>query len=372
MVAYNLSLRWNHSSRVDLIDARRSRYRHVDTSKPPMLTPPPLSTDAILATVRQTYGLRIREAVFLPIGLDVNAAVYRLMTEDGAPYFLKLKRGDFDDIGVAVPAFLRDCGIRQVMAPLATTDHQLWTNAHGFDWILYPYFEGRDGYEAALSDAQWVALGECLSGVHAAILPAPLKPHVPREDFSPRWRDIVTAFDRQVDTRTYDDPVAARLAAFWIEKRDEIRALVARAARLARVLRDQPGDFVLCHGDMHPGNILLGAHDALAVVDWDSPVFAPREHDLMLLGGAMGFVMEGAREDALFYRGYGEVDIDPVALAYYRHERIVADVATFGMQIFGAEGSVEDRECGLHILMRQFLPGDHVVAAAHRTYARLP
>src|SRR5258706_16192517 len=97
-----------------------------------MLTPPDLSADTIIACVRDAYGLRICQATFLPIGADVNAAVYRLDAEDGAPYFLKLKRGDFDEVAVAVPAFLHAQGIREVMAPLATSAQRLWASGHGF------------------------------------------------------------------------------------------------------------------------------------------------------------------------------------------------------------------------------------------------
>lgn len=337
-----------------------------------MLTPPALAPETIFATMRAAYGLDVRQATFLPLGADINAAVYRIDAEDGATYFLKLKRGEFDEIAVAVPAFLYGLGIQQVMAPLPTTARQLWTSGHGYQWILYPFFEGHNGYHVALTDTQWIAFGQCLRGTHDAALPPELARRVPREDYSPRWRDIVTAFDQQIEAGVYDgDSVAAALAAFWMTRRDDIRALVARTDELGRELRASAPAFVLCHADMHPGNVLVGADDALAIVDWDSPIFAPKEHDLMCIGGGMSFVVEGAREDALFYQGYGATQLDAVALAYYRYERIVADVAAYGEQIFGAQGSEEDRREGLRQLMGQFLPGE-LVAVAHQTYERLP
>lgn len=336
-----------------------------------MLTPPDFSTDAISAGLREHYALRVGHVTFLPIGADVNAAVYRVEAEDGTPYFLKLKRGDFDEVAVAIPAFLHARGIEEVMAPLPTATHRLWASGQGFTWILYPFFAGRDGYEAALSDAQWIAFGRSLRAVHATALPPALSRCVPREDYSPRWRDIVVEFDRQAGTHSYDDPIAARLAAFWITKRDEIRSLVARAGQLAQALRQRAGVFVLCHADLHPGNILVGAHDTLAIVDWDNPIFAPKEHDLMCLGGGVGQTWSDAREEALFYQGYGPAELDPLALAYYRYERIIADLAAYGAQLFGVEGSVEDREVGLRMVMGNFLPNE-VIAVAHQTYRRIP
>ena len=65
------------------------------------------------------------------------------------------------------------------------------------------------------------------------------------------------------------------------------------------------------------------------------------------------------------------VELDLTALAYYRYERIVADFAAYGEQIFQAQGSVEDRENGVRKVMGQFEPG-RVIDIAHQTYQRLP
>ena len=335
-----------------------------------MLTPPDVSAETIIACLREHFGLDIRQVTFLPIGADASAAVYRVEGEDGTSYFLKLKWGDFDEVGVTVPAFLHAQGIREVMAALPTMSQRLWASTHGFTWILYPYMEGRGGYEVALSDAQWVELGRSLKAVHATVLPLELSRLVPREDYPPRWRDIVMAFDQAAESHVYDDPLAARLAAFWLTKRDDIRAMVARAEQLGWALGQRADAFVLCHADLHPGNVLLGAHDELAIVDWDNPLFALKERDLMCLDGGVCDVWNDPREDALFYEGYGPTELDPIALSYYRYERIIEDFAAYGEQIFEAQGSVEDREHGLEGVMGQFLPG-RVIPIAHQTYEQL-
>jgi spectinomycin phosphotransferase len=333
-----------------------------------MLEKPAISDDAIIACLHDAFGLRIAQVTFLPIGW-VNNAVYRVTANTGTAYFLKLRRGNFDEIAVAVPAFLHAQGIRPIMAPIATTTHDLWLRAHGFDWILYPFFEGKTGFEVALSKTQWIALGESMKAVHAARLPTVLAERVPHEDFSPRWRKSVKAFHKQVEQDRYDDPIAASLAAFWLTKRNEIEQIVERAEQLAFVLQPRAVTLAVCHSDLHARNVLVGAGDELAIVDWDEPIMAPKERDLMFIGGGVGGIWNNDQEVGWFYQGYGRTEIDLVVLSYYRYERIVVDIAEYSEQIFGRHGSIEERQKGLG-LMNQFLP-NNVVDIAHRTYQQL-
>ncbi len=335
-----------------------------------MLTPPGLSDDIITACVHEHFGFRIAHVAFLPIGADVNSAVYRVTATDGTQYLLKLRRGHFKEVAVTVPALLHAHGLHHVMAPIATTTHDWWVQTQGFAWMLYPFFAGKNGFEVPLSSAQWVAFGATMRAVHTTRLPTEVEARVPREVYSAHWRQSVQAFHHQVGRREYNDPIAACFAAFWMTKRDEIYELVARTEQLAEALQQRAVDLVVCHADLHGGNVLLGANDALAIVDWDELILAPKERDLMFVGAGIGGVWDTADEERLFYQGYGTTAIDPVMLAYYRYERVVADIAAYAEQIFGIQGSAEDREQGLHQLMGQFQP-DSVVPIAHRTYSSL-
>jgi spectinomycin phosphotransferase len=333
-----------------------------------MLEKPDISDDTIIACLHDSFGLRVAHITFLPLGW-VNNAVYRVTADSGTAYFLKLRRGNFDEIAVAVPAFLHAQGIRQVMAPITTTTQDLWVHTHGFDWILYPFFEGETGFEVALSKTQWIALGQSIKAVHTTPLPAALAKRVPQEGFSPRWRNSVKAFHKQVEQNRYEDPIASSLAAFWLTKRDEIASIVERADQLADALERRTVDRVVCHSDLHGWNVLVGADEELAIVDWDEPILAPKERDLMFIGGGVGGIWNSDQETSWFYQGYGQTEVDLAALCYYRYERIVVDIAERAEQIFGMHGSVEERQKGLR-LREQFLP-NNVVDIAHRTYRQL-
>ena len=87
-------------------------------------------------------------------------------------------------------------------------------------------------------------------------------------------------------------------------------------------------------------------------------MLAPRERDLMFAGGRQfGAWRTPQDEEASFYEGYGETHPDPVALAYYRYERIVEDIALFSEQILELDTGVEEREQCLRYLMANFAPG---------------
>jgi len=44
-----------------------------------------------------------------------------------------------------------------------------------------------------------------------------------------------------------------------------------------------------------------------------------------------------------FYKGYGNTEINPIILTYYRHERIVEDIAIYGQELLLATSGGEDR-----------------------------
>ena len=85
-----------------------------------------------------------------------------------------------------------------------------------------------------------------------------------------------------------------------------------------------------------------------------------------IIGGGIGGVWNTPREEALFYRGYGPAEIDPMALAYFRYERIVQDIAAYCEELLLTDEGGADRPAGLRHLMSSFLLGS-VLEIAYRT-----
>jgi len=331
-----------------------------------MLERPEIPEALIARSVRTDYGLDVAKVTFLPLGYDVNTAVYHVQAQAGTKYFLKLRVGEFNPITVTVPHLLNNQGIHTVMAPIETQSGQLFSKLENFTIILYPFIPGKDGYQVSLVDLDWVELGWTLKSVHHARVPPFIASSIPREGFDPQWRESVKYFQSQIEQRSYTDRVAKRLSAFMKTKQYEISHMVRRAEALAHTLNQQPLDLVLCHSDAHPGNYLVADSGELYLVDWDNPIFAPRERDLMCFGSGMSGDQPGGLEESAFYQGYGPVEIDQVALAYYRYERIIQDIAEFCKQLLLTNEGGDDREQVYHYFTRSFLPGN-VVPVAYET-----
>lgn len=318
--------------------------------------PQDVADEMLVARLEADYGVRIVALEFLPLGADIDTAVYRAIRRDGATLFVKLRRGAFNHASILVPSHLYDRGVPHVIAPIPTSDGRLWTRVGQFTLVLYPFVPGASGFGRPLSDEQWVHLGKTLRQLHETGWAADLIASVPRENYSPGWRAFVRELLTRVETETFDDPAAAQYAEILRDQRDIVSKLVDRTEQCAESIQQRGLDECLCHADIHAGNVLIDDDGHLYIIDWDTLTLAPRERDLMFIGAGIGDVWNTEREAALFYQGYGDVDIDQEALAYFRCERVIQDIAEFGKQLLCSDEGDEDRWQALRYFASQFEP----------------
>jgi spectinomycin phosphotransferase len=327
-----------------------------------MREPPKLADATIMAALEANYGIPISALSFLPIGADAASSGYRVQAVDGAAYFLKVRaRHGFSPRSLLVPRYLHDAGVHHILPALPTNARALWVPVNDFALSLFPFVEGRRAADAGLSSQQWIELGSTVKQIQASQLPSDLRPIVPRERFTPTRREVLTQLEAEIGRPAYSDAVQGELAEFWNSRREEIRALVDRADRLARQLRVESPPLVLCHADLHAWNMLIDFDEDLWLVDWDETVLALKERDLMFVMGGIGRDLVSPHETASFLQGYGEAEIDPRALAYYRYAWAVQDMGAYAEQVFFSGGLVEEsRRDAYKGFVDMFEPGNIV------------
>ena len=117
--------------------------------------------------------------------------------------------------------------------------------------------------------------------------------------------------------------------------------------------------------------MLIQENGTLYIVDWDAPIMAPKERDLMFIGGGVGNVWNNSREEKLFYKGYGKTEINMTILAYYQHERIVEDIAFYSHSLLMTIPDNANRQQMYQQFIDIFKP-DGVVDKAFKTDTSYP
>ncbi|CAN5424750.1 aminoglycoside O-phosphotransferase APH(9)-Ia [soil metagenome] len=332
-----------------------------------MLVKLPLSDQQIIDRLKINYALEILKLTFLPLGADMNASVYKAETQGQSSYFIKLKRGCHSDINTVILELLHSAGIPRIIYPIKTNNGQLTQYTDGFTLIVYQFIEGQNGFNRILTDEQWLILGKTLRQVHEIDMPITIQQRIKREAYSSKWRKVVRSLYTHIEAGLGEgDEVSLKLLAFMKKNKSIIYQLVERSEELGQKLLSESPEFVLCHSDIHAGNILIDENNAIYIVDWDEPILAPKERDLMFIGGGVGNVWNKPHEEALFYKGYGKTEINMKNLAYYRHERIVEDIALFGQDLLLKTTGGEDRPEMYRHFLAMFVPNG-VIEIAFRT-----
>jgi spectinomycin phosphotransferase len=338
---------------------------------------PVLDDPRIASALRERFRFEATDVRFLSLGHDAGAWTFRATSDFGEAWFVKLRR-TVDPARLAVARFLSEHGLEEIVAPIRASTGELAVDVDGLAMIGYPFVEAREAAVVGLTDAQWIAYGAFVGQLHASHLPVELAAALPHETFTSRSAneiDPLTAATRMLGRA---NPLERDVSQIWTLQRRVIDELVRRTISLGSELRDRAGispsnDLVVCHADIHTHNVLVDAAGGLRVIDWDEVMIAPRERDLMFLIDSPIGLAPADRETRLIFKGYGPVEVDRLALAYYRAEWAVQDIVGYTAQALDREASPESRTYAVEILRRQFGPHDQAaVALASSVDGRAP
>jgi spectinomycin phosphotransferase len=301
-------------------------------------------------------------------GKDFGASVHRVWAGEPRPrYIVKVRPAHAPrDVAAAVARYLADAGVPGVVAPIRSRAGAMSAQSDALALTVYPFIDGQMGIEMHMSDNSWRVLGVFARQLHATVLTPELAELLPGETFRPNELDVIVRVDTAVRDSRSRDATAHKVEEFWRDHRQGILELAQRTQALGDALARRSLPLVTCHADMHTGNVIVDRGGALWIIDWDDVVLAPKERDLMFaVGGGISTKLVDKNATARFLDGYGEVEIDEGALAYYRHAWAVQDVGGYAWRVILDNSATENqREDAARILFGLFEPGEIVDLAA--------
>jgi spectinomycin phosphotransferase len=328
-----------------------------------MREPPNISEERLRTCLQDHYDLSPVMFEFLPRGLDFKAGVYRVVDEQGAQYLLKVTSRPLYEPGFLVPRYLRDQGITSVVAPNPTKSNTLWMKLEDWTLIVYPFIDGDTSW-TGMTNGQWKEVGNIFKRIHYIQLQPEGFSSLRKETFDPteyvRW---IRGFESQhLHVQEGESETEHALRASWVEYQSTIHTAVTLLEKLAVVLQSQTFQYVICHADLHPSNLIRDDSNVF-VIDWDEVMLAPKERDFI-------FIRE-PQADA-FWEGYGNREFNWLILSYYLWERVVQDVIVNAQDVCFRDDLGEETKADIAQLFHEYmLNGGNEVAAAYEASEHL-
>lgn len=288
----------------------------------------------LVDALADSWRLEVESLSYMAVGF--GSYHWLVQVRDGHRYFLTLddldhkpwlgadRQAVFDGLGSAFEtarALNEDAGLDFVVAPIVSVGGEFARRFKPrYCVALYPLVAGRPGdvgKEVSPSDRNEVL--RMLAALHRAT-PAvqSLAPHRGLDTAGrPEVESALGEADRTWTGGPYSEPARVWLSAVA----GTVRRAVHTFDRLADEVASSKREPVITHGEPHAGN-LIRTTDRLFLVDWDTVALAPPERDLWMLD-------DGTEDGLTAYTEATGIEVDRVALAYYRLSWTVEDIGAF-------------------------------------------
>ncbi len=320
-------------------------------------TEPAIDRSIILEVVRESFGLDVERVEFLTTGWA--SLCYRAETASGQSYMVKVYDESMPEPLLATSRdfylplthqlFARGL-VPQIPCPVRAQDGRFWVRAGQYVLIVSRFIEGElvgfgeSGLDK-LSDQLLVKLAKLVGRLHwstgALHLTNPLT-----EDFRIAFEEVLPACLEALGAHR-----PARRAGWQgfqellLPRRAETLGHLERLKELRAVMRRRPSRMVICHTDLHGGNLLVDSERNLYILDWEGAMLAPSEQDLFFFAGEDRFW-------DLFWpnyqREFGQARLDVGVLGFYYYRRGLEDLTEWLQRLLQVNQTEEQVRNALH------------------------
>lgn len=302
-----------------------------------MITPPQIDKSNLKKTVESIYEITISRMSFVPGG--ETSWGYKVEAGNNT-YFLKLYKNKPQFLEKAAEltyTLYSQCHITEIVHAIKAKNGKAVNMFEKYPFVLYNYIAGKEVAEQKPTDTQNEEMGRILGRIHNAtsvIGAYPKKETFESKDKKAFLRVLERIKLPESDENTYQKQVIDLLMP--LEKR--IMLEWESFEHLKQILIEKNLPFVMCHSDPTQGNILIDTEGKLYLIDWDTPLLAPKERDLVFFSHCKEPFMKGYTEIV------GQITIDEDAKQFYLLEWNIQEVADLGSKLLFEANSEEQNK----------------------------
>ena len=290
------------------------------------MTEPKIDTSLLKRVIQEKFGISVIGLTLVRKWETVRACIVESSTHTN--FFLKIYLDD--SIPESAFRFAHDlyseAGITSITHPVATSNGQMRIQVGGFHIALFDLISGTTSEQRKLTERQLERLGELLGRIHQSR--TIIGEYSVREHFEIPFKDRLAAIFNDIskisgNSTKYKTQLKSLLEPHKQKFLQELETL----DELQRKVRRKNLEFVNCHGEPSPGNVLTSNSGEVYLLDWDDPIFAPKEKDLLFFKDNIEPVRKGY---SLFSK---DNNIDQDVMDFYGHLWNLGEIADYGSKI---------------------------------------
>lgn len=299
-----------------------------------MKTEPSIDKVKLCEQISSVYSLEVADMTFLPKG--ETAWGYVVGTNKGA-FFLKIYPKVIpylEEASELTAKLFYDCGITEVVQALRDDTSKTVQIFEPYPFVLFRYIQGKEVSEQKLTDIQVEEMGCIIGRIHAATSRIGMYPK--KEIFISKDKNMFLKVLQRITAHEKNENVYQKEHVdLLMPKKERIMQELTALEELGTKLQNANLPLVICHSDPTQGNILIGNDGRLYLIDWDNPILAPKERDLVFFQDRMLPFMKG------YSSVIGETQMNNDMKRFYEYEWNVQEIADFGERILFQHNSSE-------------------------------
>ncbi|MBD3181906.1 phosphotransferase [Candidatus Poribacteria bacterium] len=297
-----------------------------------------IDREALIKRINQEYGISIKELTFIPAG-EVGYC-YIADSNDNKRYFLKY----FGDSRLArISAERLDHYLfltwqlhnknilPNVPYPIKNISGSFRTDFENQPLVMFNYIQGEViGFEDPLSDIVIKELGTIIGKLHKSTPELDIQ-GIKAEDYGiPFEPEMLNGFKAMESITSGDSRGKQQLRDMLLPRRDEVIGYLKRLKELQAIARKIDKPKVLCHTDLHGGNMIRGNSGELYILDWEGAILAPLEHDLFFIAWEDRFWEIFLPE---YEQEFGPAKMNADVFGFYYYRRNLEDLTDWIVRI---------------------------------------